>query len=287
MGDSASPLMLRRRLRTELRTARLKKELTQEQVAKAMDWSLSKMNRIEKAKTGISTNDLKALLPLYGITDQERTEELLALAREARQSPVVAAVQRRRADHGPRTDRLRIRGVRHQPIRADVRAWHSADRGVRVGPSCGPSTVRTPRPSACPRWSNSGPGAGTCWRARMRRSSPSCSTRPSSTAWAGSPAVTSQQLRHLVELADLPNVTHSGRALRGWLSSRDEGAFQGHRVRRLRPTKTSYSSKVHAKISSVTIPKKPRVTWRPSGASRSWRSRHRILSTSCARRQMR
>ncbi len=52
-----------------------------------MDWSLSKMNRIEKAKTGISTNDLKALLPLYGITDQERTEELLALAREARQAP--------------------------------------------------------------------------------------------------------------------------------------------------------------------------------------------------------
>jgi transcriptional regulator with XRE-family HTH domain len=87
MGDSASPLMLRRRLRTELRTARLNKELTQEQVAKAMEWSLSKMNRIEKAKTGISTNDLKALLPLYGITDKERTEELLTLARSARQSP--------------------------------------------------------------------------------------------------------------------------------------------------------------------------------------------------------
>ena len=52
-----------------------------------MEWSLSKMNRIEKAKTGISTNDLKALLPLYGITDEGRTEELLALARSARQSP--------------------------------------------------------------------------------------------------------------------------------------------------------------------------------------------------------
>ena len=87
MGDSASPLMLRRRLRTELRTARLDKELTQEQVATAMDWSLSKMNRIEKAKTGISTNDLKVLLPLYGITDEERIEELLALARAARQNP--------------------------------------------------------------------------------------------------------------------------------------------------------------------------------------------------------
>ena len=49
-----------------------------------MDWSLSKMNRIEKAKTGISTNDLRALLPLYGITDRKRTDELLDLARAAR-----------------------------------------------------------------------------------------------------------------------------------------------------------------------------------------------------------
>jgi len=84
VGDSASPLLLRRRLRSELRTARLNKDLTQEQVAKAMEWSLSKMNRIEKAKTGISANDLKALLPLYGITDKKRTGELLDLARAAR-----------------------------------------------------------------------------------------------------------------------------------------------------------------------------------------------------------
>ena len=86
MGDSASPLMHRRRLRNELRSARQDKGLTQEQVAQAMEWSLSKMNRIEKAKTGISANDLKALLPLYGITDQDRTEELLTLARASRQT---------------------------------------------------------------------------------------------------------------------------------------------------------------------------------------------------------
>jgi transcriptional regulator with XRE-family HTH domain len=79
--------MHRRRLRNELRTARQDKGLTQDQVARAMEWSLSKMNRIEKAKTGISANDLKVLLPLYGIIDRERTEELLALARAARQTP--------------------------------------------------------------------------------------------------------------------------------------------------------------------------------------------------------
>ena len=85
--DNASAFILRRRLRTELVTARLEKNLTQQQVAEAMDWSMSKMNRIEKAKTGISTNDLRALLRTYGITGKERTDQLLALAREARKSP--------------------------------------------------------------------------------------------------------------------------------------------------------------------------------------------------------
>lgn len=87
MEDSASPLLLRRRLRTEIRAARLKKELTQEQVAEAMEWSLSKMNRIEKAKSSISVNDLKVLLPFYDITKKEKVDELVALARAARQSP--------------------------------------------------------------------------------------------------------------------------------------------------------------------------------------------------------
>lgn len=80
-------MMLRRRLRTELRNARLKTDLTQEQVAKAMVWSLSKMIRIETAKTGISVNDLKALLSLYGITDGDRIRELVDLAQAAKQPP--------------------------------------------------------------------------------------------------------------------------------------------------------------------------------------------------------
>jgi hypothetical protein len=81
MEDSASPLMLRWRLRRELRTARLNSNLTQKQVAEAMEWSLSKMNRIEMAKSGISINDLRALLPIYGITDKGQADELLGLAR--------------------------------------------------------------------------------------------------------------------------------------------------------------------------------------------------------------
>ena len=86
VSDNPSPAVQRRRLRAELRRARLGAGLTQEQVAKAMDWSLSKLIRIENGTTaGISTNDLKAILLHYNITDEARTAEFLALARASRE----------------------------------------------------------------------------------------------------------------------------------------------------------------------------------------------------------
>lgn len=51
-----------------------------------MDWSLSKIIRIETGAVGVSTNDLKALLRLYEIRDSDRTDELVELARASRQS---------------------------------------------------------------------------------------------------------------------------------------------------------------------------------------------------------
>jgi transcriptional regulator with XRE-family HTH domain len=59
--------------------------MTQEDVAKAEDWSLSKVIRIEGGSVGISTSDLKALLSLYGIDDRGHTDELVALAKAARE----------------------------------------------------------------------------------------------------------------------------------------------------------------------------------------------------------
>ena len=81
-----SPLVQRRRLRTELRRARGDARLTQDQVARAMDWSLSKIIRIETGAVGISTNDLRALLNLYQISDADRIAELIELARASRQT---------------------------------------------------------------------------------------------------------------------------------------------------------------------------------------------------------
>jgi transcriptional regulator with XRE-family HTH domain len=84
-SDNPGPAVQRRRLRAELRRARLDAGLTQEQVAAAMDWSLSKLIRIENGSVNISTNDLKAILQHYKINDENRTSELIALSRAARE----------------------------------------------------------------------------------------------------------------------------------------------------------------------------------------------------------
>ena len=84
-SETPSPVVQRRRLRAELRRARLEAGLTQDQVATAMDWSLSKLIRIENGTVNISTNDLKAILAHYKITDEERTAAFVALSRGARE----------------------------------------------------------------------------------------------------------------------------------------------------------------------------------------------------------
>ena len=87
MSDDLNPLVARRRLRIELRNARQGAGYTQEQVAAAMEWSLSKLIRIESGSVGITTNDLRALLRYYAIKDPGRTAELLALGRASREKP--------------------------------------------------------------------------------------------------------------------------------------------------------------------------------------------------------
>lgn len=84
MTPTHGPVVGRRRLRSVLRRAREAAGLTQEQVAVAMDWSLSKLIRIEAGTVSISTNDAKALLNLYRLTDPAQVAELVELARVSR-----------------------------------------------------------------------------------------------------------------------------------------------------------------------------------------------------------
>ena len=78
-------LVQRRRLRGELRRARKEANLTQRDVAEAMDWSLSKLVRIENGSVGISTTDLRILLQHYGIVDAAKVERLVQMARAGKE----------------------------------------------------------------------------------------------------------------------------------------------------------------------------------------------------------
>lgn len=79
-----SPTVQRRRLSAALRAARVDTGLTQEVVAESMDWSLSKVIRIENGSVGVSTTDLRAMLALYKISDQDRAANLITLAKASR-----------------------------------------------------------------------------------------------------------------------------------------------------------------------------------------------------------
>jgi len=83
----ADPAALRRRLRTELRRARDDAQKTQRDVAEALFWSPSKVIRIESGQTGVSVTDLKALLDFYGVQDDAKVAELVDMARRSRKQP--------------------------------------------------------------------------------------------------------------------------------------------------------------------------------------------------------
>ncbi|MFD4553110.1 helix-turn-helix domain-containing protein [Streptomyces sp. NPDC058469] len=85
--SAPSAALQRLRLRTELRKARTGAGLTQRQVAEKMEWSPSKLIRIEAGEVGISVNDLRPLLAAYGFTDRRRVDTLLDLARGSRKMP--------------------------------------------------------------------------------------------------------------------------------------------------------------------------------------------------------
>jgi transcriptional regulator with XRE-family HTH domain len=74
------PAVARQRVRRALRKARLGTGLVQGDVARRLNWSLSKVQRIENGSVGVSVTDLRALLAVYGVEDQATIE---ALAKDA------------------------------------------------------------------------------------------------------------------------------------------------------------------------------------------------------------
>jgi transcriptional regulator with XRE-family HTH domain len=82
-----TPAVKRRKLKAALRQEREAADLTQTQVADALDWSVSKIIRIETGAVGVTVTDLRALMDQYKIPNGKRQTELLELARGSRRQP--------------------------------------------------------------------------------------------------------------------------------------------------------------------------------------------------------
>jgi transcriptional regulator with XRE-family HTH domain len=87
MPGGLSTVVSRRRLCAAIKKAREERGLTQQDVVNTMEWSLSKVIRVESGTVGISTTDLRALLTYYAVTDDNVVAELMELARAGRRRP--------------------------------------------------------------------------------------------------------------------------------------------------------------------------------------------------------
>ncbi|MFD8110076.1 MULTISPECIES: helix-turn-helix domain-containing protein [Streptomyces] len=81
MMHQIDPSLNRRKLRLALRRAREQARLSQREAAERVEWSPSKLIRVETGTVGVSVSDLRALLSLYGVTDPERVAGLEQAAR--------------------------------------------------------------------------------------------------------------------------------------------------------------------------------------------------------------
>ena len=85
MATDQGPVVQSMLLRGELVRLRKDSRLTQEQVAGALEWSPSKLIRVEGGRSSITKVDLDALLTVYRITSESRRDQLQSLNRGARE----------------------------------------------------------------------------------------------------------------------------------------------------------------------------------------------------------
>lgn len=84
MANDQGPVVQSALLRGELIRLRKGRGMTQEQVATELEWSPSKLIRVEGGRSAVTKVDLDALISLYGVTSEIDRERLQALNRGAR-----------------------------------------------------------------------------------------------------------------------------------------------------------------------------------------------------------
>ncbi len=121
MDEVVSPTVARRRVRLALREAREAANLTQLEVAEEMEWSLSKVIRIENGDVSIAPNDLKPLLAFLGVKDRARINALVADARISRTRQHVSWWQR--PEFRELNDPLR-RYIEYEAVATEIRSFY-------------------------------------------------------------------------------------------------------------------------------------------------------------------
>ena len=81
----SSPTVLRRRLGSELGKLRMSREMHAKDVAAALDWSASKLSRIESGLVPLQERDAAKLLAHYGVTSPDEVKRFINLTRQSRQ----------------------------------------------------------------------------------------------------------------------------------------------------------------------------------------------------------
>ncbi|WP_406114115.1 helix-turn-helix domain-containing protein [Kitasatospora purpeofusca] len=80
-----SPTVLRRRLGSELRRLRERTGLQAKSAADTLRFSATKISRIESGQTTLKESDVRALLELYGVTDEAELRQFISLTRRSTQ----------------------------------------------------------------------------------------------------------------------------------------------------------------------------------------------------------
>ena len=84
-ADRANPTVRQRELGSRLRALRHAMDLTVEDVGARLECSATKISRIETGARRASVRDVRDLCELYGVIDRVQAEELISLARQARE----------------------------------------------------------------------------------------------------------------------------------------------------------------------------------------------------------
>lgn len=194
----------------ELRRLRLELGLSQKDVAEELDWSASKLLRIENGEVNVSTTDLRALLGHYGV-DPIRVDELTGMARTARMA-YVATRRQASLEHGNAVSSRFIRFMEYERAARVVRNYESQYvPGLLQTPEYAMEVFRQ-RPSAVPDEQLEWGVALRIERQRLigRPDAPEMFfiiDEPVIRRWIGGAAVMRRQLKHLKLMEQHPKVT--------------------------------------------------------------------------------